>query len=85
MGKETALLTFQYRHVQPDFHGNRSPLANLWERVQWSFRLNIPDIDDLALITLQRVQALAYGNTSIIEEMPISRWVIDTLVNEWWF
>lgn len=31
MGSETATLT-QARHIQPDFHGNRSPQAEAWWR-----------------------------------------------------
>jgi len=79
MGKETALLTSN-RHVQPDFHGNRSPLAEPWRKGAVVGLGLHSDIDDLALDYLATVQALAYGTRHIIEEMRSQGVVIDTLV-----
>lgn len=65
-GVETATLT-SGRHVQPDFHGNRSPLAEPWRHGAISGLTLETGVDDLALDYLATVQALAYGTRHILE------------------
>ncbi|WP_010142237.1 FGGY-family carbohydrate kinase [Oceanicola sp. S124] len=79
MGEETALLT-RDRHIQPDFHGNRSPLAEPWRQGGVSGLTLEGGLDDLALDYLATVQALAYGSRHIIEAMRAKGAQIDTLV-----
>lgn len=68
MAAETATLT-RDRHLQPDFHGNRSPLAQPWRRGAISGLTLDSGPDDLALDYLAAVQALAYGTRHILNEM----------------
>lgn len=67
-------------HVCPYFHGNRSPLANphLLGMVS-GLRLSA-GIDDLALLYLATIQAIACGTRHIVEAMNESGYRIDTLV-----
>lgn len=79
MGTETALLGRQ-RHVQPDFHGNRSPLAEPWRKGAISGLTLEGGLDDLALDYLATQQALAYGTRHIIAALADKGVGIDTLV-----
>lgn len=79
MATETAMLTAE-RHVQPDFHGNRSPLAQPWRRGAITGLTLAHNIDDLALDYLATIQALAYGTRHILEELEHAGIKIDTLV-----
>lgn len=68
MGDETAVLTAN-RHVQPDFHGNRAPLADPTRKGAISgLSLDVGE-KDLALDYLATVQALSYGTRHVLEEM----------------
>ncbi|MGR3804190.1 FGGY-family carbohydrate kinase [Marinibacterium profundimaris] len=79
MAGETAMLTAG-RHVQPDFHGNRSPLAQPWRKGAITGLTLDTGAEDLALDYLATLQALAYGTRHIIEEMRAAGAPVDTLV-----
>lgn len=79
MADETATLT-ENRHVQPDFHGNRSPRAEPWRKGGTAGLTLDVGLDDLALEYLATVQALAYGTRHILDVMRARGVAIDTLV-----
>jgi ribulose kinase len=65
---DVALLTSNY-HVYPDFHGNRSPLADS-EMCGAICGLSLDkSVNNLAVAYLAAVQALAYGIRHILDEM----------------
>jgi len=66
-------------HVCPYFHGNRSPRANPHLVGMISGLHLSASLDDLALLYLATIQAIAYGTRHIIEEMNQAGYRIDTL------
>lgn len=64
----------------PYFHGNRSPRANPNLRgVVTGLRMT-QTLDDLALIYLATIRAIALGTRHIIEEMNKAGYAIDTIM-----
>uniref|UniRef100_A0A670XW36 FGGY carbohydrate kinase domain containing n=1 Tax=Pseudonaja textilis TaxID=8673 RepID=A0A670XW36_PSETE len=66
-------------HVWPDFHGNRSPLADLTLKGMVVGLTLSQSLDDLALIYLATVQAIALGARHIVETMQVAGHHINTL------
>ena len=67
-------------HLQPDFHGNRSPRANPTLRGAISGLQLSSTADDLALQYLAAIQAVAYGTRHILEEMNRKGYAIDSIM-----
>jgi ribulose kinase len=67
-------------HVQPDFHGNRSPRANPRLRGMISGLKLTDRVDSLALLYLATIQAIASGTRHILEEMNKKGYRITTLL-----
>ena len=66
-------------HIQPDFHGNRSPRADPTLRGAMTGLALSATADDLALQYLAAVQAVAHGTRHIIDAMNARGFRIDTL------
>jgi FGGY-family pentulose kinase len=67
-------------HIQPDFHGNRSPRANPTLRGGIIGLTLSASPDDLALLYLAAIQSVAYGTRHILEEMNKKGYAIKVLL-----
>ena len=69
-----------FLHMLPDFHGNRSPRADASLRGMISGLALETGPDELALLYLATVQAIAYGTRHIIAALNQGGYRIDTIV-----
>jgi len=67
-------------HVLPYFHGNRSPRADATLRGVVSGLTLGDSVDDLALLYLATIQAIAHGTRHIVETMNSQGYRIDTVL-----
>ena len=67
-------------HVQPDFHGNRSPRADPHARGMISCLKLSDSIEDLALLYLAAIQAVAHGTRHILDVMTESGYKIEIVL-----
>ncbi|MFH0823989.1 MAG: FGGY-family carbohydrate kinase, partial [Pseudomonadota bacterium] len=67
-------------HVLPDFHGNRSPRANPNALGMISGLKLSAGVEDLALLYLAAVQAVAHGTRHILDAMTASGYEIDIVL-----
>ena len=73
-----AMLTREL-HVWPDYHGNRSPLADPGMTGAVVGLTLQSDVTSLALLYLATVQALCYGTRHIVETLVTAGHVVDTV------
>ncbi|WP_043360641.1 FGGY-family carbohydrate kinase [Belnapia sp. F-4-1] len=74
-----ALLT-EGLHLLPDFHGNRSPLADAGMRGMVSGLGLAAGADDLARLYLATIQGIALGTRHIVDALDGEGYAIDTLL-----
>lgn len=68
------------RHIQPDFAGNRAPLADPTRRGMTIGQGSTSGIDDLAIDYLACIQSLAYGTRHILDVQRQNGLHIDTIL-----
>ncbi|MHC5028246.1 MAG: FGGY-family carbohydrate kinase [Planctomycetota bacterium] len=77
-GGDSAVLTRDL-HVMPDFHGNRSPRGDATLRGMISGLRLENTLDELALLYLATIQAIAHGTRHIVSALNDGGFAIDTL------